>query len=70
MFALQCGHLNTAKIFAYQAVSRSFLIWPHLVVPAPGIRENLLSLNESLAKGGCKPLTIGLICKNVTTELS
>ena len=30
----------------------------------------LLTLSESLAEGGFEPLTIGSLCKNLTTELS
>ena len=66
-------HLDTAKLFAYRALSWSLLsMRPHIVIPLPGIRELaiLLTLSESLAEGAFKLLTIGSMRKNFTTELS
>ena len=68
-------NLDTEKLFAYRAVSRSFLLmWPHLVIPTPGITERelatLLTLSERLAEVGLEPLNIGSSRKKLAIEPS
>ena len=56
-------HLDTEKLFAYKAVSRSFLSM--LTTPRDSCVSNyrelttLLTQSESLAEGGVEPLIIG-----------
>ena len=37
----KAGHLETEKLFAYRAISRSFLsMGPQLAIPTPGVTES------------------------------
>ena len=67
-------NLDTEKLFAYRAVSRSFpgdftilcdsYAWSYREL------ATLLTLSESLAEVGREPLSIGPMRKNLTIELS
>ena len=67
--------MDTEKLFAYRAMSRSFLpidVATTFDSYARNYRElaNLLTLSEKLAEDGFEPLIMGSMRKNLTTELS